>query len=92
MIKYKQLYISLRNEISKYNAKQSHDIITNNNGLPNIKRFLPYQLKIIPWPHARFGDVPRAVPLPSLRAVLLADQGKLTGTSQPNARGTLLPP
>jgi hypothetical protein len=29
---------------------------------------------------------PRSVPL------LLADQGKLTGTSQPNARGTLLPP
>jgi hypothetical protein len=55
--------MSLRNEISKYNANQSHDIITNNNDLPNIKRFLLYQIKIIPWPHARFGDDPRAVPL-----------------------------
>jgi hypothetical protein len=63
MIKYKQLYISLRNKISKYNAKQSHDIVTNNKDLPNIKRFLPYQIKIIPWPHARLGDDPRAVPL-----------------------------
>jgi hypothetical protein len=65
--------ISWLNEIAKYNARKSHRNITNNNNLPNMERFdksinstsmtLNYRSKIIPWPHARFGDVPRAVPL-----------------------------
>ena len=84
--------MSLRNEISKYNANQSHEIITNNNDLPNIKRFLLYKIKIIPWPHARFGDDPRAVPLPSLRAASACRPRKAHRYLPANARGTLLPP
>jgi hypothetical protein len=60
--------ISLRNEISNYNANQSHHIITNNNNFAEYKTAFYFTIKIIPWPHARFGDVPRSVPRPALRA------------------------
>jgi hypothetical protein len=60
--------ISWMNKIAKYNARKSHRNITNNNHFSEYKTTFHFTIKIIPWPHARFGDVPRAVPLPSLRA------------------------
>jgi hypothetical protein len=58
----------LRNEIANYNANQSHHFITNNNNFAEYKTAFYFTIKIIPLPLARFGDVPRVVPLPSLRA------------------------
>jgi hypothetical protein len=60
-------------------------------GLSITGHILPYSTKKIIL-HRR-TDVPRSVPCPALLVrVLLADRRMLTGTSQPNARGTLLPP
>jgi hypothetical protein len=61
----------LQNEIANYNANQSHHIITNKNNFSEYKNAFYFTFKIIPLPLARFGDVPRAVPLPSLRAAFL---------------------
>jgi hypothetical protein len=50
--------------------------------------FLLYQFRNIPWPYSLAATIPVLLPL----LLLLADNNELTGTSQPNARGTLLPP
>jgi hypothetical protein len=46
----------------------------------------------IPWPDLFAAMVPTLQPLLLLLLLLLADLNELTSTSQPNARGTLLPP
>ena len=48
------------------------------------------RFKNIPSPDLFAAMVPTVHPL--LLLLLLADSNELTGTSQPNARGTLLPP
>jgi hypothetical protein len=64
-----KLTITLRNENAEnIMPKQSHHIIINNSKFAEYKMLFTLPIKIIPLPLARFGDVPRAVPLPSLRA------------------------
>jgi hypothetical protein len=83
---------SVERNCRKCNAKQSLYIIINNNKFAEHKMLSTLPIKIIPLPFARLEDVPRSVPRPALLPLPLADHRKLTGTSQPNARGTLLPP
>jgi hypothetical protein len=77
----------------KYNAKQSHHIIINNSKFFEYKMLSTLPIKIIPLPYACIGRRPtlHAASRAPCR-VPLADRERLTGTSKPNARGTLLPP
>jgi hypothetical protein len=54
--------------------------------------FYSTRFRNIPWPYLFAAMIPALQPLLLLLLLLLADSNELTGTSQPNARGTLLPP
>jgi hypothetical protein len=69
------------------NARTIHNFNINNIKLPKVKMHYTSPVKIIPLPFAFLRTTSRAP-----CRVPLADRRKLTGTSQPNARGTLLPP
>ena len=73
--------------------EQFHNFNINNIKLPKVKMHYTSLVKIIPLPFAFLRRRPalRATSRTPCR-VPLANRRKLTGTSQPNARGTLLPP
>ena len=71
--------------------KDEETIVHNNTTIiAAINHYALYstQFRNIPWPYSLAATIPVLLPLP----LLLADRNEITGTSQPNTRGTLLPP
>jgi hypothetical protein len=71
--------------------KDEETIVHNNTTIiaaVNHYAFYSTRIRNIPWPYLLAATIPELLPL----LLLLADRKELTGTSQPNARGTLLPP
>ena len=87
-----KLYNSLRIEISTIMPNNLNILSPITIIFPNIKLLSTLPLNSY-LGHTPASEMTLALcRFPCSVSLLLADQRKLTGTSQPNARGTLLPP